>query len=62
MRHACDYRVALRARRIDPAQKQALEKTGWELMLTGPAAFNDLVRRERALIGRVVAEIGLKAE
>ena len=46
----------------EPAQKQALEKTGWELMLTGPAAFNDLVRRERALIGKVVAEIGLKPE
>ncbi len=46
----------------EPAQKQVLEKTGWELMLTGPAAFGELGRRERAVIGKVVAEIGLKPE
>jgi len=46
----------------EPAQKQVLEKTGWELSLIGPAAFGELVRRERAVIGKVVAEIGLKPE
>lgn len=46
----------------EPAQQQILEKTGWELMLTGPAAFGELVKRERAVIGKVVAEIGLKPE
>jgi tripartite-type tricarboxylate transporter receptor subunit TctC len=46
----------------EPAQKQTLEKTGWELTLIGPAAFGELVKRERAVIGKVVAEIGLKPE
>lgn len=46
----------------EPTQKQLLEKTGWELSLIGPAAFGDLVRRERAVIGKVVAEVGLKPE
>ena len=46
----------------EPAQKQLLEKSGWELMLTGPAAFGELVKREREVIGRVVADIGLKPE
>lgn len=46
----------------EPTQKQVLEKTGWELNLIGLAAFGELVRRERAVIGKVVAEIGLKPE
>ncbi|MFM9972034.1 MAG: Bug family tripartite tricarboxylate transporter substrate binding protein [Burkholderiales bacterium] len=46
----------------EPTQKQILEKTGWELMLTGPTAFGDLVKRERAVIGNVVAEIGLRPD
>jgi tripartite-type tricarboxylate transporter receptor subunit TctC len=46
----------------EPNQKKALEQTGWELMLTGPEAFGEMIRRERALIGKIVAEIGLKPE
>jgi tripartite-type tricarboxylate transporter receptor subunit TctC len=46
----------------EPTQKKVLEQTGWDLMLTGPEAFAELIRRERALIGKVVAEIGLKPE
>jgi len=46
----------------EPGQKKALEQTGWDLMLSGPAPFADMIRRERALIGKIVAEIGLKPE
>lgn len=42
--------------------KKALEQTGWDLTLSGPVPFADMIRRERALIGKIVAEIGLKPE
>ena len=42
--------------------KKVLDQTGWDQMLTGPKEFADLWKRERALIGRIVQEIGLKPE
>ena len=46
----------------EPAQKQVLDKTGWEMMLFGPGPFKELIQRERALLAKVVAEIGIKPE
>ena len=46
----------------EPEQKKVLDSTGWDLMLTGPDAFGELIRRERALIGKVVQEVGIKPE
>jgi tripartite-type tricarboxylate transporter receptor subunit TctC len=47
---------------VEQSQKKVLEQTGWEPMLLGPEPFAELIRRERALIGKIVLEIGLKPE
>jgi tripartite-type tricarboxylate transporter receptor subunit TctC len=46
----------------EPAMKKALDAVNWDLMLSGPKEFGELWRRERALVGRVVQELGLKPE
>lgn len=46
----------------EPAQKKILDSVAWDLMLSGPREFGELWRVERALVGRVIQEIGLKPE
>lgn len=46
----------------EPGVRKVLEALNWELMLYGPREFGELWRRERALIGRVVQEVGIKPE
>lgn len=56
------FAVDLRRASDEPAQKKILDAINWDMMLSGPREFGELWRVERALVGRVVQEVGIKPE
>jgi tripartite-type tricarboxylate transporter receptor subunit TctC len=56
------YAADLRKASDEPPVKKVIDQLGWDMMLSGPKEFAELWKRERAMIGRIVQDMGFKPE